>query len=357
MDSKQSITELEEIIRKGSDDINDYFALGVLYLENGNFEKLLSLYDDAGKLQLTNLDHTRILYEKGKALQMLNREEEAAALFRKSLQLLRNEKDSFDSLDLKALNLYNLFLCSLYSGEGRNYALEAAEYFKRLIKEYKIPEEGYLAYSHLAEIYAKLGEYEDALNYYNKAIELSAELSAEKHDIIRMTAGIAYVYGMKGDYRQSVKHFNKALSKAGKTFPTSKIYFDMGRIYFEAEEFDKADESFRNALNKLKDDPILRNNEEFETDIQWNPGTTAFRIGIEKDAVHFFDSILCRIDPDHYYYANINITPGHIYSMKNNCGKALEHYSNALLSPNTSEDEVKMAKECLSQIPVRDILH
>ncbi|MCP4112984.1 MAG: tetratricopeptide repeat protein [Desulfobacteraceae bacterium] len=221
MESKTSFTELEEMIHKGSDDINDYFALGVLYLENGNFEKLLSLYDDAARLQLTNLDHTRILHEKGKALQMLNKEQDAAALFHKSLRLLRSEKDSVDSLDLKALNLYNLFLHSQSSDEDRNYAFEASECFKKLIKEYNIPEEGYSVYSHLADIYTKLGEYEDALNYYNKAIELSAE----KSDIVWLTSGIADVYAMKGDYRQAAGYFNKALSKAGKNFPTSKIYF------------------------------------------------------------------------------------------------------------------------------------
>ncbi|MCP4112983.1 MAG: hypothetical protein GY749_46890 [Desulfobacteraceae bacterium] len=54
-------------------------------------------------------------------------------------------------------------------------------------------------------------------------------------------------------------------------------------MYFEAEQLEKADRSFRNALKKLKNDPLLKNNKEFETDIQWNLGTTAFRMGIEKD--------------------------------------------------------------------------
>ncbi len=347
MGSEQSIAELEETVRRGSDDTDDYFALGTLYLENGNFEKLLSLYDDAEKLQLTDLDRAGICYEKGTALQMMNREQEAEALFHRSLHLLLNEKDSVRYLDLKAVNLYNLFLHSRHSDEGRNYALEAAEYFKRLIKEYNVPEEGYSAYSHLAEIYAELGEYEDALNYYDKALELSAE----KADIVWLTAGLAYVYGLKGDYRQAVRHFNKALGKAGKGFPTSKIHFDMGRMYSEAEEFDKAHRSFRNALGRLKDDPLLRNNEEFETDIQWYLGTTAFRIGMEKDVTHFLGTVLGKTDYDHYYFANINITMGHLCLMRNDYEKARDYYSNALLSPNASEEETKMAEECLSQLP------
>ena len=126
----------------------------------------------------------------------------------------------------------------------------------------------------------------------------------------------------------------------------------MGKMYFENDYLSEADTAFRNALQKYENDVLLGGNKEYKLDIFWYLGMIAYETGKEKDIVKFFKEIMLNIDNSHYYYANIHITLGHYYSIKNNYDKARDHYNIVLSAPYATDEEINMAKSCLSQIPL-----
>jgi len=56
--------------------------------------------------------------------------------------------------------------------------------------------------------------------------------------------------------------------------------------------------------------------------------------------------------PKVMYYANCNLTLGHIYLFKNDYIRAREYYHNVLTAPSAFDQEREMAKRCLGQIPL-----
>ncbi len=345
----EKVEALEKRIRDNSATVSDYFKLGTIYLDGGDYNKVIHLYDQIIKLSLSNLELSRVYYEKGEALKLSNKNEKAICSYIKSYKLIQTEANSVDSLDLKGLNKYNLFLHFRESNEGRQHAEEAINYFNLLLKKLDSSDERYfVTLSYLADIYSKLGEYNNALNYYDQILKLSSD----NNDIVWALGGVASIYGLRKELKRAEQYFKKAIHKANKTIAISKIYFDMGKMYFENNCFSEADTALRNALLKLEDDVILKENKEYKIDILWYLGTLAYEAGREKDIEEFFKAIMVSIDNNHYYYANIHITLGHFYSIKNNNEKAREHYNYVLSAPLASEEEINMAKDSLSQIPL-----
>jgi tetratricopeptide (TPR) repeat protein len=267
----------------------------------------------------------------------------------KSFKLIEKEADSADSLDLKGLNKYNLFLHLMGRDEGRQHAEDAIKYFNLSLKSTDSSDSRYfVTFSYLADIYSKLGQYENALNHYDQVLKLSSD----KNDIVWALVGVASIYGLRKKLKLAEQYFNKAIDEASNTIATTKIYFDMARMYFENDCLSEADTAFSIALQKYENDVVLSGNKEYKLDILWYLGMIAYETGKDKDFVKLFKEIMLNIDNSHYYYANVHITLGHFYSIKNNYEKAREHYNIVLSAPYAIDEEIKMAKSCLSQIPL-----
>lgn len=344
----EKIKKFEDRIFKGSQDVEDYFFLANQYLDCGDFDKVLSLYDSLLKLTLTPIDKARAYYEKGEAYNLNNEQYKAKVSYEKSLQLLQEIDDNLEATDLKGLNKYNLFILSSESDIGYQYANEAIAFFKLLIEKYDVNEKLFMTYSYVADIYCRLGEYDNSLYYHTLALDNTGDTQ----NSVWVLSGIAAVYGKKNDIGKATKFFKEALSKADFDTPVSRIYFDMGMMYYNANMFDNAYSSMQKALKRIDKDLRLKNNIEYKIEILWHLGSIAYEIEKHSDIIEVYGEILSIINSNHHYYANSHLTLGHYYSMSGDNARAIEYYNNVLIAPMATIDEINMAKACLKRIPL-----
>lgn len=339
-------SELETRIEKGSIVLDDYLRLGKIYLERGEFNKLLNLYEKALFLPLTNIERALIMYEKGQAIDLLGKKEEAILCYEQSLKLLSNEKESDLILDIKGMNYYNLSLLLYNEKKGYEYARKALEELNHLLGKYPAHKERYAIYSYLSELYCRFNEFDKALEIYKKGFEISKN-NEEK---VWCLCGIASVYRDKGDYRKSEENYKQALNIAKDKKFLSKINFEMGRMYFDSKHTEEAIEAFNNALNYRAYDPVLRNNKEYIADIFWHLGTLTYHNKNYDKVIEYLSKTVENIGENHVYYCNTHITLGHCYLAKEEYSNARDHYNKALFSSLATKEEINMANECLKRI-------
>jgi tetratricopeptide (TPR) repeat protein len=347
--NEKEIERVEEKIRHGSDDFEEYMTLREFYFASGQYDKLLNvLHQILTTFRLTGVELAGIYLEIGDAFRILDRLQEAADFFQKSLQILqKNMEISPKSLYLKAMNHYKLFYCLPDEEASYHHAREAITAFQKVIQHPLEYEDQYQSYTYLAGTYAQLGEYDNALYFHQAALEFAST----PEDRALVLTGIAALYGKKREWETAVRYFEEALQQAGDVVPTAIIYWEFGRMYFEAEQFAKADQMLQEALKRLGDDPELRVNPAHEIEILWHLGTSAYREHDFENAIRYLTDVLEKIDDEHYYYADSHLTLGDCYRLLEDYEKALEHCNYVLTSSLVSDEQITLAKECLERIP------
>jgi tetratricopeptide (TPR) repeat protein len=338
-------SDIEARIKGGFGGLEDYLWLGKVYMNGGDFNKLLELYEKTLNSLLRNEEKARIVYEKGEVLNILGRKEEALSLFERSVQLISREKETPSILYIKGMCHYNLSL--LYNGEkGQQYARLSAKEFKQLTEKFPYHEENAVALLHLGHLCLKFNELDEAIKVYKKALEIAGDAEAK----VWCLCGVASVYKEKGAYRKSEENYRQALEIAKGSKFRSNIYFEMGRMFFDSSQREKAIEAFRSALNYLKDDPVLRGNKDYLTDIYWHLGTLTYYGSDYDKAIGYLNKTLENIDQNHVYYCNSHITLGHSYVATGDLEKAQDHYRLVLLASRATEEELRMAHGCFERI-------
>ena len=67
-------------------------------------------------------------------------------------------------------------------------------------------------YNNIGLLYEDQGDYAKALEYYNKALEISIQVLGEKHpDVAKCYNDLGIIYYRQGEYAKTLEFFNKAL--------------------------------------------------------------------------------------------------------------------------------------------------
>ena len=109
-------------------------------------------------------------------------------------------------------------------------------------------------YHRIGWSYKDLGDYNKALEYYGKALEIKeSKLGKDHTDTAATYNNIAGVYDANGDYDKALEYYGKALkiveSKLGKDHPdTATTYNNIALVYKAKGDYDKALEYFLKAL-------------------------------------------------------------------------------------------------------------
>jgi tetratricopeptide (TPR) repeat protein len=128
---------------------------------------------------------------------------------------------------------------------------KAIEYFeKRLkIKEETVPSnQAYLAisYNNIAAAYDNMGEYSKALSSHEKALEIRQKTLPENHpDFAQSYINIGTVYRNLGEYSKALSFYEKSLEIYQKTLPPNHpdlatSYNNIGLVYKNMGEYSKA---------------------------------------------------------------------------------------------------------------------
>lgn len=342
--------ELESRIKQGSTNIDEHLLLGDLYLTSGQFDKLIALYDQTLNLPLSNLNKARIRYEMGEALQYSNKPKEAIESFTSSIRAIKSNKcEEWESLYIEGISYYNLYLLSSDLNKINDFLSKAETIFIKLSENYPDHDDVHIVYSNLADIQTRNEKYDEALHFYNFALQKCSD----NHSKIQYLSGIASAYGRKEQYSEAIRYFNKAINQMDASINPTKVYYDMGLIYFQQNLLMEAEDALKKAKQFKNSHPILKRDKEYAADILWHLGTIAYERGQSRDDVVVnFMALLQLINANHFYYTSCHLTLGHFYFMIKIFGKAREHYNEVLKSPNSDEEDIKLAKESLSKLPL-----
>ncbi len=349
--SKFEEAGLVKKIKDGSKRIEEFRELGKIYFDREDFNEYLALLEKTLELSLTNIERATTLSEKGEALDILGKRIEAFPCFEQSLNLLTNEKETPDIIYLKGMNHYKLTLSNFNDEREDLHINQAIENFEVLLKKEPNYELKCSVTSHLAESYCMNNEFDKAVETYKKAVEMSNN----NDDKVWSLVGIATVYSEKADYKQSEEAFKQALDIAKDKKYYSKVYFDMGEMYFNSDRKREAFDAFSNALNYEEYTLYSKYNKEYIAGIYWYLGTLVYNsindYNYDFDKViGYLNKTLEYINEDHGYYYDSYITLGHCYLAKEDYDKAKEHYNVVKAATSVTDEQKDMANKCLKEI-------
>ncbi len=135
----------------------------------------------------------------------------------------------------------------------------------------------------LGEAYYALGRYDEAIEEFEKSIELATKLKPKKYPIPYYHLGLAYQ--AKGDEKEAIKNFEKVFEILPKYAPAR---FELGKIYLEKKDYPKALENFKNCV---EGDPTI-------ADYHYCLGLTYEKMGEKEKAIASYNEAL-RFVPDY----------------------------------------------------------
>ncbi len=112
-----------------------------------------------------------------------------------------------------------------------------------------------VAWSNLGDLAKADGKYDEALAYFQKALEslkgLSADSPEYSADVVDSLAEIGRVYRVMGDHQYALNYFNQALTIAKTTNSSSKlasVLNSIGVLYIEQSDYEKASKYINQSL-------------------------------------------------------------------------------------------------------------
>lgn len=152
------------------------------------------------------------------------------------------------------------------------------------------------AYNNIGVVYYNLSEYDDALKYYGKALEIRKKVLGAKHpDTANSYNNIGIVYYDLGKYKDALKYYKDALKiqekVLGEEHPdTATSYNNIGSADCKLGKYDKALDNFTKAL-KIQEKVL--GEEHTDTAMTYhNIGSVDRKLGKYDEALEYYDKAL-----------------------------------------------------------------
>ncbi|QMU29929.1 CHAT domain-containing protein [Adhaeribacter radiodurans] len=189
-------------------------------------------------------------YQQALRLQQKGNYTSSLVLFEKASQQFKKQR-----LWRKHIDCDNEFTHSLILLGRYNEALKkAGQTLQESLTNLKDTTLVVVPYTNLGTIYFEKGEYDKALTYYNKVLQIQRTLFGDDHlKLVDSYINLGNVYTSKAEYDKALAYFQKSVqirrSFLGNTHPDlAYSYFLIGNIYFYKREFDKALDNHQKAL-------------------------------------------------------------------------------------------------------------
>ena len=198
---------------------------------------------------LTTLESAMILFNKGEALYLNDKYQEALNTHLKCYKLFIKLKDKYN----EGRCLITLSGASLHMGDletAQTYALKAL-HLGQLIEDKRI--EG-KAYNQLFKLHFELKDYDKALSYV-KATDSLFSNGIDTASIIAIKSNKASVYLQLKEYNKALQSYAEAMSlsqKKGNPKILVSVLNNIGYTYIEAGEYESAEKFLRGAVTLNK---------------------------------------------------------------------------------------------------------
>lgn len=342
--------ELRAKILAGSQEIEDYRALGLILWDAGREEEGLAVLEQGLTLPLPDLARAIICAELASLLYDLGRPERAIRMARTALSLIAGEPDSPDILMIRGLSYATLaqsqyFTDRAASDQAAQLALEALEQF---LSEHPTSEDFTGACLHAAGVYMLRGEYAKAVTLYEKAMQSDPAQRTR----LRCLVWIGSALRSDSCYAQAEECLKRALTLVEadrRVLP--KIHFELGKVYRLTSCPEEATVAFEQGLAVLDVNPLLRADRDFVTEIRWELGYLYYEAKRYGEAINSFREVLRGLPDESYPYYNTLASLGQCYLATGQYVEARECYEEALAAEHASKEEKEAAQEGLSRLP------
>lgn len=225
-----------------------YGQIGKLFINFGEYEKALDLYNSAYEIAQKNNDLKNsavALHQVGMIYVNKGDYDEALKQYQKSLEIRERIGDIKGVSD----SFHQLGIINQYKGD---YDKALKHYQKSLEIFEKIGDiQGVSSSLHQAgSIYEDKGDYDEALKQYQKALEIAEKIGDIKRKSISLHK-VGMIYERKGDYDKALKQYQKSLEigmKIGDIKGVSSSLHSVGMIYQEKGDYDKALKHYQKSI-------------------------------------------------------------------------------------------------------------
>ncbi len=231
---------------------------GLQYIYSAEFEAALNVYFEAQDI-FTKINDTdgkgRILSHHGVIYRTVGDLDRAVQSFMDSLSLLDKSEKKNES-EFKRTKAWSLLgLAGVYS-DLKDFET-ALQYYRKSLELFKQADFKHgeaVAISGMGNVYQSINQNEKALDYHFQSLELN-QSGKIKIGISRSFSDIGTCYENFGDYDKALEYNLKSLEIREQTGYRSAAITNLvniGRIYIKTDKFEKADEFLQRALAESK---------------------------------------------------------------------------------------------------------
>ena len=266
-----------------------------------------------------------------------------------SIKMIKNElseyyaekyRQKYGNSELAKAHSYHL-LGTTYKNKGNyNHALE---YYQKALKIYlaKLGDSHpniATNYTNIGMVYSEKGNYNCALEYYKKSLKIKLSRLGDNHlNVAHNYHDIGKIYHVKRDYDRALEYYQKALkirlNKLGDKHPSvAHVYNSIGVLYSEKENYNRALEYYQKALkirlNRLGENhPYVASSYNNIGNVYNVKGDSDRALEYHKKSLKIMLNNLGENHPD--VSANYN-NIGNVYNVKGDYNRALEYFQKAL---------------------------
>lgn len=199
----------------------------------------------AAQISQEDVKHSNDYYHKAIRYGSEGKLIEAEGQINKSLEMNKFNLTSASVLkwieDFKKGSISREYIKCLFESSGSTYRKEFEQAVKKLQAAIQMNPSYPYAYWNIGLLYISLGDYQKAISYYKKAVEINP--SAEAY------YGLASAYGYAKQHQDVIAYSKKSL-EIDPNYPFS--YFNLGVAYWSLEQYDKAKENLQKASKLFK---------------------------------------------------------------------------------------------------------
>ncbi|CAF1553179.1 unnamed protein product, partial [Adineta steineri] len=214
----------------------------------------------------------------------------------------------------------------------------AEELYNVLLEQTSDESEKAHYYNQLGWVKDDQGDYEKAIWYYEKALEIREKTLASNHPLLATPySNIGSVYKRMGEYSKALSFYEKTLEIREKTFPSNHSllatsYGNIGSVYDEMGEYSKA-LSFHQKAFEIREKTLPSNHPELATSYN-NIGLVYSKMGEYSKALSSHEKALeireKTLPSNHPLFATSYSNIGSVYDKMGEYSKALSSHEKAL---------------------------
>lgn len=268
----------------------DSFQTGQRYEKEHKFKEAIEAYRGClNKASVTEGDKLALNILMGNCYYFLSEWKEAEKHFRESLNIFKRAENKIARLPAKSVALGNIG--NIYHNLGKPD--EALEYYQQALEiNKKLGYEQEIAHnlSNIGTVYNELGKHEEALKFQEEALEINRKIEDEP-GIANSLNNIGVVYNDSGKTKEALKFYQEALEinkKIGYEEGIANVINNIGLTYSKLREINLALNYYQEAL---KINRKIGYKEGIATNLG-NIGLVYITLGQSKEALKYYQEAL-----------------------------------------------------------------